>query len=101
MNNRTMKSVIEFVGYFKSKTGMERFIYDSDADNTTVRDILIEAERALTECNFSVLRDGELIDGVLLFYRKGNGGMERIRSLDFLLKEIGSSIVLANLMGGG
>ncbi len=96
-----MKSVIEFVGYFTSKTGMERFIYDFDTDKATVRDIIIEAEKALIDRNFIILREGELTDGVLLFYRKENGGMERIGSLDFLLKEIGSSIVLANLMGGG
>jgi len=96
-----MKAVIEFVGYFLTKTGMERFIHEFDDDKATVRDIIIEAEKALTDREFIVLRDGGLMEGVLVFHRKENGGMERIFSADISLKEIGNSIVLANLMGGG
>jgi hypothetical protein len=96
-----MKAVIEFVGYFRSKTGMERFLYDFDDDSATVRDIIIEAEKALRERDFVILRDGGLIEGVLVFHRKENGGMERIFTPDTPLREIGNNIVLANLMGGG
>jgi len=96
-----MKAVIEFVGYFRTKTGMERFIYDFDDDSATVRDIIIEAEKALRDREFVILRDGGLIDGVLVFHRKANDGMERIFTPDTPLREIGNSIVLANLMGGG
>ncbi len=96
-----MKAVIEFIGYFITKTGRERFIHEFDDDKATVRDIIREAEKSLSGRRFVVLRDGGLIDGVLVFYRKENGGMERIFSADIPLKEIGNNIVLANLMGGG
>jgi hypothetical protein len=96
-----MRAVVEFVGYFLIKTGMERFIYDFDDESATVLDLLTEVERALRERDFVILRDGGLMNGVLVFHRKANGGMERIFTPDTPLREIGNSIVLANLMGGG
>ncbi|NQT61169.1 MAG: hypothetical protein HQ557_19555 [Bacteroidetes bacterium] len=96
-----MKAVIEFVGYFVSKTGREKFEKNFADDNATVRDIIIEAEKSMADRGFAVLENGELMNGVLVFYRKDNGGMERIFNPDTPLKMLGNSIVLANLMGGG
>lgn len=96
-----MKAVIEFVGYFISKTGRKLFEIDFEGDEATVRELIIEAERAMINRQFEVIEDGELKKGVLVFCRKENGGMERVFKLDTLLNKTGENIVMANLMGGG
>ncbi len=96
-----MKAVIEFVGYFVTKTGKKFFEIDFEDKPVTVRRLLVEAEKAVVDRNFSVMENGELKKGVLLFRRKENGGMERIFKLDTPLNNTGERIVMANLVGGG
>jgi hypothetical protein len=96
-----MKGSIEFIGYFISKTGRKTFEMDFKDVNATVRDLLIGAEKAMLESNFIVIENGELKKGILLFYRKENGGMDRVFELDTLLRETGENIIMVTLMGGG
>ena len=96
-----MKAVIEFVGYFISKTGRKIFEIDCEDNEATVLELIIEAEKAMIDRKFEVIENGELKKGVLIFRRKENGGMERIFKLDTLLNKEGENIIMANLMGGG
>jgi len=96
-----MKAAIEFVGYFLSKTGRSILEMDFKEEEATVRQLIIGAENAMIDRNFKVIEDGKLKNGVLLFRRKNNGGMDRIFELDSPLNESGDYITMANLMGGG
>jgi hypothetical protein len=96
-----MKGVIEFIGYFISKTGRKTFEMNFMENSATVRDLLNEAEKAMVNLDFKVIGDGELKKGILLFYRKENGGTERVFELDTLLSETGGNIIMVTLMGGG
>ena len=96
-----MKAVIEFIGYFIIKAGRKSFELDFQDDRASVRNLLVEAEKALIKMDFKVLKDGELKKGILLFSRKENGGTDRIFELDTLLSETTGTIIMVTLMGGG
>ena len=96
-----MKAEIEFVGYFISKAGRKILEIDCEDNEATVRDLIIEAEKIMVERDFEVIKGGKLKNGVLIFHRKENGGMERIFELDTLLSEVDKKIFMTNLMGGG
>ena len=96
-----MKAEIEFVGYFISKTGRKIIEIDCEDNEATVRDLIIEAEKIMVDREFEVVKGGKLKNGVLIFHRKENGGMERIFELNTLLSEVDKKIFMTNLMGGG
>ena len=95
-----MKGRLEFVGYFKMKTGCD--LYETDLPgNASVLDLIKSAEAEFEKKKLSIISDGNLKPGVLVFSRSEGGGMERINDLTEDLGETGGRVVLANLMGGG
>ena len=69
--------------------------------DATVRDLLVQAEQAMSGRSLRVLKDDDARTGVLVFHRTAAGGMERVFDLNTPLQDVGSSILLAAEMGGG
>lgn len=96
-----MKAVLEFVGYFRMKTGCGFLEAEFKDEDVTILDLIVQAEEILSARDFKVLSGMKLKDGVLLFIRNENGGLKRIFKLSTALREIGEHVIMANLMGGG
>jgi hypothetical protein len=96
-----VKAVLEFTGYFRMKTGRENFEAGFDDEKATIFDLIVHAENLLADCHFKVLDGTKLKDGVLVFFRNDNDGLERIFDLSVQLSEVDGHVIMANLMGGG
>ncbi len=94
-----MTVTVEFIGYFRVKSGTD-YIEVEIPEESSMLDFTRAVEDRLAEKKFSILDGEELKEGVLLFRRKPNGGLERCRFTDSL-SSCGGRVLMANLMGGG
>ncbi len=95
-----MKVVVEFIGYFRIKAGCELVEFELP-DDVSAAELVDAIEQKFERQKLKISEEGILQEGVLMFYRKENGGLERIFNLSSGLKDTGERIVIANLMGGG
>jgi hypothetical protein len=99
--NIVLKALVEFVGYFALKTGKKSFTAALENREATVFDLLKQVEQAFVHSDLTVTEGVSLRPGVLIFYRKINGGTERIFDMNTILEEVNGHIIISTLMGGG
>ncbi len=96
-----MTGEVEFVGYFCSLAGCKTLLLELSDDEESVYLFLKQVETTLSGRRFRVLNGEKIIAGVLIFWRKDTGGLERVNDISVPMKFIGNKIVIAGLMGGG
>jgi hypothetical protein len=62
---------------------------------------LIRSAPGARETGLDRIRGGELPDGVLLFYRNGTGGLQRVHDLTAAVPPSQAELVLTTSMSGG
>ncbi|MEW5815051.1 MAG: hypothetical protein AB1798_06605, partial [Spirochaetota bacterium] len=93
----------EFISLFREKTGTGGVVLPINVkeNETKVLHALEALERHFKEKKLSLLTDCEIKTGVLVFFKKPNGGLERVLTAETVIDENVRTLVLTTAMAGG